>query len=86
MLKFRDERSLTHCGKFECGKRVTASDKSSENCWFMDMNELYHSRKVCAAKLEHSGETCAICATMVPKMQIMHHECPCIDRWKKPSE
>ena len=46
----------------------------------MDFNELNHSREVCAAKLKDSGETCAICATMVPKLQIMHHECPRVNR------
>ena len=88
MMKFRDGCSETQCGKSECGKRVSDYDKKRGNYWFMDMNELYHSRKVCAAKLLFSGETCEICATMTPKMQIMHHECPEKEekRYRKPSE
>ena len=85
-MYFRDGLNPTHCGKTGCGRPVTASDKSKQNCWFLDFNELNHSREVCAAKLKDSGEICAICTTMVPKLQIMHHTCPRVDRYKWPRE
>ena len=76
MMLFRDGRNLTHCGKSECGMRVTARDQSSENSFFVCFNEHHHSREVCADKMKDSGEICAICATMVPKPQIFHNKCP----------
>ena len=85
-MKFRDGFNLTLCGKLECGRPVTDKDKSSENCWFLDFSELNHPRELCAAKLKDSGEICAICAAKVPKLQIFHHTCPRIDRYKWPRE
>ncbi len=84
---FRGGLHLTRCGFADCGKEVTASDKSSKNFWFMDFSELNHNPKLCAAKLkkEGNGEICADCAANVPKLQIMHHECP-PNRWKSHRE
>jgi hypothetical protein len=76
MMQFRDEKSLTHCGKSECGMPVTARDERRNNTFFVCFNEHHHSRKVCAAKRKKSGESCEICETMVPKLQIFHDECP----------
>jgi len=84
MMEFRGERSLTHCGKTECGKRVTERDKSNNNTFFVCFNEHHHSRKVCAAKMKASGGTCQICATMVPKLQIFHENCPRQDPYIPP--
>ena len=74
-MYFRDGFNLTLCGKPECGKPVTDSDKSKQNCWFIDFNDLNHSREICA-----------ICAAKMPKLQIFHHTCPRIDPYKWPRE
>jgi len=83
MMQFRDGRSLTHCGKSECGRPVTARDEQRKNTFFVCFNEHHHSRKVCADKRKDSGESCEICATMVPKLQIFHHQCPRQDPYMK---
>jgi hypothetical protein len=76
MMQFLGERSLTHCGKIECGRPVTERDKSNNNTCFVCFNEHHHSREVCKDKMKRSGGTCQICATMVPKPQIFHKQCP----------
>jgi hypothetical protein len=63
---------------------VTARDEMRGNTFFVCFNEHHHSKKVCAAKRKASGESCEICETMVPKLQIFHHECP--EKKRKPKK